>query len=155
MVNFYKFLNILESSDYSIKGFHDLAKKAGLELSSSWDGNVRTWKVSEDGKQIIKTSDSEEVYKLLKKHIKNEVSSDGWPEEEAYGEAEHVLEMIKEAGDDIEEIDYVKKHIASLYNHWNKVFSDDPNDLPSFIAKFNSMMPSKDFYIFPPENQSL
>jgi hypothetical protein len=88
-------------------------------------------------------------YKFL--NILNEQSDDGWPEEEAYGEAEYVLELIKDAQSGIEEIENVKKHIEKLYTHWNRVF-DDKKDLSDFIAKFNSMMPSKEFHIKDPND---
>jgi hypothetical protein len=81
-----------------------------------------------------------------------EASSDGWPEDEAYGEADYILELIKDAGDDSAEIDYIKNLIKEKLDHWTKIF-DVPGDLPAFIAKFNSMMPSENFYMKDPNDK--
>lgn len=91
-------------------------------------------------------------YKFL--NILNEQSADGWPEEEAHGEAEYVLDLIKDAANDLQETERVKKHIESLYTHWNRVF-DDKKDLSDFITKFNSMMPNKEFYIKDPNDKQI
>lgn len=91
---------------------------------------------------------------ILESKKTNEASSDGWPEEEAYGEAEYILELIKDAGNDESEINYVKELIKDKLNHWTKIF-DQPGDLPAFIEKFNSLMPNENFYMKDPNDKQI
>lgn len=80
------------------------------------------------------------------KTFKEYISEDGWPEEEAYGDAEYVLELIKEAENDEKEKQRVKDYIKERKDHWKKVF-DKENDLLAFVEKFNSLMPDKEYHM--------
>lgn len=80
------------------------------------------------------------------KTFKEYISEDGWPEEEAYGDAEYVLELIKEAENDEKEKQRVKDYIEERRLHWKKVF-DDKNDYNRFIEEFNKLIKNQEFFM--------